>query len=366
MLNTFELTVRELRAQRDSGSPVFVVHYACDNIFNVRDQPPGVSSIAVASLFVSQVTVWSVIDRPQDGERYVLESFFTFLHERPGGRLVHWNMNSADFGFQTLANRYAHVLNVPAPKTPSAERLIDLDELIALGYGRDYADHPRLPSIARLNDYRMQYFLSGKEEAEHYGRGEHGDVRRSVSEKVSMLAWLTRKVVDGTLETRHSGQRVAFAGGMLDSVQIVVTSGQRMLEVARQLTRRHSNRPTIELNDEYDAQDLFHSILRLYFDDIRKEDSVPTHGGSASRIDFVLPRNKLAVELKHSRPSMSSKDLGDELIADAERYKKHPDVRHLVCLVFDSNGYLENPRGIETDLSHPHDGLAVTVRIFER
>ena len=66
---TFELTVRELRALRDSGSAAYAVHYACDNIFNVRDQPPGVSAIAVASLFASQVTVWSVIDRPQEGER---------------------------------------------------------------------------------------------------------------------------------------------------------------------------------------------------------------------------------------------------------------------------------------------------------
>ena len=83
-------------------------------------------------------------------------------------------------------------------------------------------------------------------------------------------------------------------------------------------------------------------------------------------MDFLIPRYKLAIELKFSRTSMTAKDLGEELIVDITKYRVHPDVRHLVCLVFDQPGHLRNPRGIERDLSVPKEGLGVTVQIYDR
>jgi hypothetical protein len=106
--------------------------------------------------------------------------------------------------------------------------------------------------------------------------------------------------------------------------------------------------------------------LRLFFDDIRREEWTPSYAGGASRIDFVLPRYRIGIELKYARQSMTTKDLGEQLIVDTVKYKTHNSVRHLVCLVFDPDGQLNNPRGIEKDLSQPREGLAVTVRIFDR
>src|SRR5690606_29458864 len=42
--------------------------------------------------------------------------------------------------------------------------------------------------------------------------------------------------------------------------------------VARQLLNRHSSRETLKIDDEYDVQDLLHSLLRIQFDDIRAEE----------------------------------------------------------------------------------------------
>lgn len=42
--------------------------------------------------------------------------------------------------------------------------------------------------------------------------------------------------------------------------------------VANQLTNRYADRPTLEISDEYDVQDLFHALLHLFFDDIREEE----------------------------------------------------------------------------------------------
>jgi hypothetical protein len=318
---SFSTMIRELRSLRDNGSTVYAAHYACQSFYKLPSEPPAVSAIAFAGVFSSAMRIYSVMDRQEAGERYVLESFYAFLREHEDARLIHWNMNSADFGFHALANRYARVMGKEPPSTHPDGRLIDLDELIGLGYGRDFAEHPKLFNLARLNDFKTQYFLSGKEEADLFEKEEHARIRRSVSEKAAILVFLTKKLVDGTLETRHGGQRLDFAGGSIDSVAVVVAVGARMLDVERQLKDRHDSRPTITVKDEYDAQDLLNALLRAFFDDIRREEWSPSYAGGSSRIDFVLPRYRLGIELKYARESMTSKDLGEQLIVDITNTK---------------------------------------------
>ena len=101
---------------------------------------------------------------------------------------------------------------------------------------------------------------------------------------------------------------------------------------------------------------------------MREEEYTPSYAGSNSRIDFVLPEFSLGIELKHARSDMNDSDVGEQLTIDRERYKQHPDVTHLICLVFDHDGMLRNPRGLEKDLhrEHSHPDLTVTVRIYDR
>ena len=95
---------------------------------------------------------------------------------------------------------------------------------------------------------------------------------------------------------------------------------------------------------------------------------MPEYAGSNSRIDFFLPDVKLAIELKHTRESLNSAKLGEELIVDRARYAERSDVRHLICLVFDYEGRLENPRGLEADISREmtDECTGVTVVIIDR
>lgn len=53
--------------------------------------------------------------------------------------------------------------------------------------------------------------------------------------------------------------------------------------MAQQLLRRRENRPTIEIKDEYDVQDLFHAVLLLDFPDVRKEEWNPSYAGGGRR-----------------------------------------------------------------------------------
>jgi hypothetical protein len=101
----------------------------------------------------------------------------------------------------------------------------------------------------------------------------------------------------------------------------------------RRLRHRHDNRATLTITDEYDVQDLLHALLRLHFDDVRPEEWTPSYAGGASRMDFLLKEEKIVVEVKMTRAGLTDRQIADQLIIDAARYKSHSDCKKLVCFV---------------------------------
>ena len=146
----------------------------------------------------------------------------------------------------------------------------------------------------------------------------------------------------------------------LENVKLII---RRFHRVARQLRNRYADRDTLEIEDEYDVQDLLHALLKLYFDDIRPEEYTPSYAGSASRVDFLLKEEKIIIEVKKTRKGIGVKEIGEQLLIDAQRYQSHPDCNQLVCFVYDPEGRIANPRGLENDLSKENNGVPVLVFI---
>ena len=139
---------------------------------------------------------------------------------------------------------------------------------------------------------------------------------------------------------------------------------ERFHKVARQLRSRYSERGTIEIEDEYDVQDLLHALLRINFDDIRAEEWTPSYAGGSSRMDFLLKKEQIVIEVKKTRQSLKDKDIGEQLIVDIGKYAAHPECKILVCFVYDPEGRVGNPRGLENDLNQmSRDGLQVIAKI---
>ena len=141
---------------------------------------------------------------------------------------------------------------------------------------------------------------------------------------------------------------------------------ERFHRVVRQLRQRHDKRPTLDVTDEYDAQDLLRSLLAIHFDDVRREEWTPSYAGASARADFLLKAEQIVLELKHARESLSTKALGEQLIVDVAKYRAHPDCKLLYCFVYDPVGRVINPEGMEADLSKIQDGLAVRVLVRPR
>ncbi len=129
----------------------------------------------------------------------------------------------------------------------------------------------------------------------------------------------------------------------------------RFHSVARQLRVRHGKRSTLEIKDEYDIQDLLHALLKLYFDDIRAEEWTPSYAGGSSRMDFLLKNERIVIEVKRTSMTFGEKEIGDQLLIDIKRYQAHPDCLKLICFVYDPEGVVGNPVGLENDL-RKHDG----------
>jgi len=133
--------------------------------------------------------------------------------------------------------------------------------------------------------------------------------------------------------------------------------------VVRQIRSRHDNRPTLDVEDEYDVQDLLRCLLFLEFEDVRVEEWTPSYAGGSSRMDFILKREATVVEVKKTRPKLGAREVGDQLLIDIGRYHSHPDCSSLVCFVYDPEGRIANPRGLEADLTKQTNGIDVHVFI---
>lgn len=361
-----------LKSQLAEGHEFIAVHYATQSFFAAKDAPIEVSAVAFHFMSDSKTVSFSRADAPKGSdslamEKFVLESMKEILNKHPDVTFAHWNMNRAEFGFSAIEKRWAYISSEGiAPAAP--HNFVDVDQLVKEAFGKDYAPHPRLESVAKLNALDIRSFKTGKEEAELFDQEDWQSIGRSTASKVRIIAEILRGLLRGNLRTANSAGLIEFANASLDAVDVLLQIGDRYSDVLRALSKRERSRPAVLSTDEYDDQYVIHALLAMFFGDIRAEEHTPSYAAGSSRIDFLLPEHGLAIELKHSRPSMSDADLASELMVDKARYAAHPRVTHLVVLVMDLDRVLSNPRGIERDLSEASSdsSLTVTVKILDR
>ena len=133
--------------------------------------------------------------------------------------------------------------------------------------------------------------------------------------------------------------------------------------IARQMRQRYDNRNTLDINDEYDVQDLLHALLRIRFLDIRNEEWTPSYAGGSARMDFLLKEEEIVIEVKKTRKGLGDRELGIQLIEDRDKYKTHPSCKKLICFVYDPDGRINNPKGIQNDLNKESDEFEVEIII---
>lgn len=150
----------------------------------------------------------------------------------------------------------------------------------------------------------------------------------------------------------------------IDSLREVTHICSRFSNVIRSIKSRYGNREPLTVNDEYDVQYLLKILLSVSFNDIRSEETVPSFAGGSSRMDFLIRQEGIAIETKMTRSNLNDKEISRQLIQDIAQYQKHPDVRSLVCFIYDPEQFIGNPSGIIDDLeSRSNENLTIRVVI---
>ena len=137
----------------------------------------------------------------------------------------------------------------------------------------------------------------------------------------------------------------------------------RFHAVARQLRLRKDYRTTLEVEDDYDLQDLLCALLKLEFDEVGADEWTPPYAGGSTRTTLLLNRDRLAVVAKKTRSGLTTKELADQVAADAAHYASRKPCVHLFCFIYDPEGRIGSPTRLETDLTSVSDSFTVDVLV---
>ena len=110
-------------------------------------------------------------------------------------------------------------------------------------------------------------------------------------------------------------------------------------------------------------QDVLRTLLCLECDDIITETWRPPHAGATERTDLVLPQHRIVIQAKKTKPGLGAKEIANQVAVEAEHYSTHPNCQTLFCFVYDPEGRIGDPRGLEASLSGASHGMRVEVQI---
>lgn len=133
----------------------------------------------------------------------------------------------------------------------------------------------------------------------------------------------------------------------------------RHLENRKKGKLKNKSYDPLLIEDEMDVQYLFKALLMLNFNNIQDEESTPSTGSINSRIDFVLPEDKIGIEIKMASSTLKNDKLTEQLNDDIIKYKEHPNCKTLVFFVYNPGNHIINSNGFEKDYTKNIDGLDI-------
>lgn len=197
----------------------YIIHYSCQNLNDDNEAlSPRITSVVLEHFKSRQTISFSthsiaeelgfkreeVIENFDTVEKQLLGEFFKFISERKDKYWIHWNMRNLAYGFEHLSHRYK-VLNGSDPVTITFENRINLNDVLSNLYGSNYAEHPKLLSLMKLNGGQHRHFLTGKEEVEAFTRHEFIKMYNSTLCKVGFMYMVLRLISIGKLNTKSNG-----------------------------------------------------------------------------------------------------------------------------------------------------------------
>lgn len=148
-----------------------------------------------------------------------------------------------------------------------------------------------------------------------------------------------------------------------DPLQLIRKVCHRFHAVARHLRLRRDYRPTLEVDDDYDLQDLLCALLKVEFDEVATDEWTPPYTGGASRTTLLVNRDQIAVVAKKTRSGLTTKELADQVAADSAYYSAQGKCSTLLCFLYDPEGRIGSPKRLETTLTSVSEHCRIEVLV---
>lgn len=206
-----------LKRISENLSEYFIVHYSCESFFDLPEgNTPRITSIAIKQLKngltnsfsihkiaeIKQIYNNQIDENYNDLEKEMLNEYFEFVQSHSDKKWIHINMRNINYGFEAIKHRY-RVLG-GKPVEISDDRKIDLARLFTSIYGKNYVEHPKFESLYKLNKITLIGFLSGKEEAKAFEKGNYVALHQSTLRKVDCMSDVLSLAIENDLKTRSN------------------------------------------------------------------------------------------------------------------------------------------------------------------
>jgi hypothetical protein len=142
---------------------------------------------------------------------------------------------------------------------------------------------------------------------------------------------------DATFDLLFSGQSQQPTE---PDVEIIKRVCRRLPQAARILAvRSRKGKVPFEITDEYDVQDLLHTVLRAYVKHSVQENPLPKVAGAKSaRADISIDELGILIEIKFVRAPEDQKRIFEEFSQDLVLYSQWPHLKFLLMLIYNSKG----------------------------
>lgn len=148
-----------------------------------------------------------------------------------------------------------------------------------------------------------------------------------------------------------------------DPLHLIRKICHRFHAVARQLRLRRDYRPTLEVDDDYDLQDLLCALLKVEFEEVATDEWTPSYTGGAPRTTLLVNRDQIAVVAKKTRSGLTTKELADQVAADSAYYRTQGRCSTLFCFMYDPEGRIGSPKRLETTLTSASEHCRIEVLV---
>lgn len=130
-------------------------------------------------------------------------------------------------------------------------------------------------------------------------------------------------------------------------VGLILRLCERLPAAARILANRRKGKKPFTIKDEYDVQDLLHSILRAYLKYSVQEEPLAKIGAAQSgRADIAIEELRTIIEVKFARGPSDQQKFVTEYSNDLLLYTKWPHLENFVYMIYNSQD-LKDPEALD-------------------